>query len=137
MVSLRIIALVFVGLVISLGLFTWWALESGGVAIVETRAPDGSTRSTHVWFVEPDGELWLEAGTPSNPWYLDAQLEPLVSLTADDLYGEFLVETLEHPGARDRIRSLLRSKYGVRDWWVAVLFDTSSAIAVRLVPVTP
>ena len=48
---------------------TWWVLEAGGVAVIETRSPDGMLRSTHVWYAEPDGELWLEAGTPENPWY--------------------------------------------------------------------
>lgn len=96
-------------------LVTWWTLESGGVAIIETRAFDGSIRSTHVWFAEPDGELWLEAGTPSNPWFLDTQREPLVSFTSEVHSGQFIAKPIDIPNAHDRIRSLLRSKYGLRD----------------------
>jgi len=42
---------------------TGWALESGGVAVVETRRPDGSTRSTQVWYGTSKGEPPL-----GDPW---------------------------------------------------------------------
>lgn len=115
-------------------LITWWALESGGVAVLETRAPDGSLRSTHVWFAEPEGEIWLEAGTPENSWYLDVQREPRVSFSSERRTGTFSARPVEEPAGHDRIRALLRQKYGVRDWWIDVLFDTSESVAVRLVP---
>ena len=115
------------------GLFTWWALESGGVAVVRTTAPDGSLRSTHVWYVEPDGALWIEAGTPENPWFVDTQRDPRVAFSAETRSGDYLAQRIERLGARDRIRALLRQKYGIRDWWVGVLFDTSRSIAVELV----
>lgn len=114
--------------------FTWWALESGGVAVLETRAADGSVRKTHVWFVERDGELWIEAGTPENSWWVDVQREPELVFTSPDGSGRFVAERVETPGAHDEIRSRLRTKYGVRDWWVGVLFDTSRSIAVVLRP---
>ena len=58
-------------LAIAFAAITRLALESGGVAIVETHAGDGSIRSTHVWFVEPERELWIEAGSAQNPWFDD------------------------------------------------------------------
>lgn len=36
--------------------------------MVETRDAGGAAHRTHVWFVEAEGELWLEAGTPEYPW---------------------------------------------------------------------
>lgn len=113
--------------------FTWWALESGGVAVIETQAADGSQRETHVWFAEPDGELWLEAGTPANAWYVDVQADPRVGFSADGRTGAYMARPVAEPEGHDRIRSLLREKYGVRDWWIALIFDTSSSVAVRLV----
>ena len=116
------------------GLITWWALESSGVAVLETRAADGSPRSTHVWFAEPNGELWLEAGTPENSWYLDIQRDPLVSFSSLQRSGQYIAQRIQDPGAaHDQIRSLLREKYGVRDWWIGLLFDTSCSVAVQLV----
>jgi len=48
--------LVVVLLLLALVGVTGWALESGGGAVVETRRPDGSTRSTHVWYGTSKGE---------------------------------------------------------------------------------
>lgn len=120
-------------------LFTWWALESSGVAKIETRMPDGSTRSTHVWYAEPDGEIWIEAGTPENAWYVDIQTEPGVTLrrpseAGGEVVGAYVAQTIPGKAAHERIRALLREKYGIRDGWIDTLFDTSRSIAVRLVP---
>jgi hypothetical protein len=112
---------------------TWWALEASGVAIIQTVAPDGSLRETHVWFVEADGELWLEAGTPTNPWYLDIQQNPSLKLRADDLVRNAIARLSSATGAHERIRSLLRQKYGLRDWWVGLLVDSSRSVAVELI----
>ena len=46
------LAVSFVGLAAVTGL----ALESGGVAVLETRAPDGTPRATRVWVAEEDGK---------------------------------------------------------------------------------
>ncbi len=117
-----------------LGATTWWALESGGVAVIETQAPVGTVRSTHVWYAKQEGELWLEAGTPGNPWYLDIQRDPQVSFSSLQQSGQFIAKRVQDPRAHDQIRALLREKYGVRDWWIGLLFDTSRSVAVRLVP---
>ena len=115
---------------------TGWALESGGVAVVETRRPDGSTRSTHVWYAANQGELWLEAGAPENSWFEDIQTSPRVVLRIEGKPGVYVAEPIRDPSGHDQIRRLLREKYGLRDWWVALIFDTSRSVAVRLMPQT-
>jgi hypothetical protein len=115
-------------------LITWWALESSAVAVLQTDAPDGSLRSTRVWFAEPNGELWLEAGTPENAWFLDIQRDPFVSFSSPERSGQYVAKRVQDPRAHDQIRSLLRDKYGYRDWWIGLLFDTSRSVAVQLVP---
>ncbi len=117
-----------------LGATTWWALESGGVAIVETRAPDGSTRATHVWYAEPDGEIWLEAGTPEAAWFEDVRRSAAVTFTANGRSDEYEARPIADASGHIRIRALLREKYGFRDVWVGLLFDTSRSVAVRLTP---
>lgn len=124
------------GLLIAFGATTWWALEAGGVAIIETIAPDGSRRETHVWFVESDDELWLEAGSPKNLWYRDVERDPSLRLRADDLDRETAARPSHEPGQRERIRALLREKYGVRDWWVGLLVDSTQSVAVELIAPT-
>jgi hypothetical protein len=109
---------------------TWLALESGGVAIVETRAPDGATRATHVWFVERDGALWLEAGSPGNGWFTDVQREPRLRVRIGNEIREARAEIV--PEASHDVRAALRAKYGWRDAWVGLLVDSSRSVSVRL-----
>lgn len=122
------------GALLTVAAITAWALESGGVAVIHTRSPDGSRRATHVWTVQHEGELWVEAGTPENAWFRDVQRTPDVEIEVDGMTLLRRAERIEAPAAHDRIRALLREKYGVRDWWVGWFVDTSRSIAVRLVP---
>ncbi len=115
---------------------TVWALESGGVAIVETTRPDGSRRSTHVWYALHEGQTWLEAGTPENAWFRDAGARPDVVLRIDGVSTPCRAEPVTDPSGHATIRGLLREKYGLRDAWIALLFDTSRSVAVRLVPMS-
>ncbi len=114
--------------------FTVWALESSGVAVVETVRPDGSERATHVWYAQRDGVLWLEAGTPENGWFEDAKARPEVVLRIGGVAKPYRAEPIADPSGHATIRALLREKYGLRDAWITLLFDTSRSVAVRLVP---
>jgi hypothetical protein len=125
------------GALVAFVAFTAWVLESGGVAVVDTRAPDGSTRSTHVWYVEPDGQLWLEAGTPDNSWYRDVLRDSTLEFHAEGRSQSYRAEPVLDSAAQARVRSLIREKYGYRDWWVGRFIDSSGSIAVRLEPVSP
>lgn len=123
----------FLGVVAALGLFTWWALESSEVVVVTTKAEDGTTRETHLWFVENHGELWLEAGTPENPWYLDIQRDPRLRLRMEGgPAAEFVARPM--PERSTDVRALLNTKYGVRDRWVGLFVDSAESVAVRLLP---
>jgi hypothetical protein len=77
------VLIVVITLVAAFGATTWWALESGGVAVIETRTPRGTVRSTHVWYTKPTKELWLEAGTPENAWFQDIQQNPVLTFRAN------------------------------------------------------
>ncbi len=126
-----------VGLLVAFAATTWWALESDGVAVIETLARDGSVRSTHVWYAEPDGELWIEAGTPENPWFEDLPRNATLTFTADRRSRPYTATPVDDAAGHARIRALLREKYGVRDWWVGLLVDTTRSVAVRLEPEGP
>jgi hypothetical protein len=88
-----------------------------------------------VWYAEPGGELWLEAGTPENPWFRDIQTTPELGFTSDGRSGRYVAHPVGAADGHRRIRALLREKYGFRDRWVGLLVDTSHSVAVRLVPV--
>lgn len=129
----KILVVAPAALLVAFAATTWWALEASDVAIIETVTPDGSIRETHVWFVEPDGGLWLEAGSPANAWYLDVQQNPTLKLRTEGFVRDTRARPSSEPGTRERIRSLLRQKYGWRDWWVGLLVDSSQSAAVELV----
>lgn len=104
------------------------------MAVIETRTPEGGLRSTRVWYVEPAGELWLEAGTPENPWLQDVRRHPVLTFRAPGRAGRYAARPIDGTVGHERIRSLVREKYGLRDWWVGLLVDTSRSVAVRLAP---
>jgi hypothetical protein len=114
---------------------TWWALEAEGVAILRTSSLDGAPRSTHVWYVRDDGDVLLEAGAPENGWFADVERTPELRIVEPDpLAGRYSAKILANPDGHERIRALLRGKYGWRDRWIGILFDTSRSVAVRLTP---
>ena len=121
------------GAVTALGAFTWWALESSDVVVVTTQTAEGESRDTHVWFVEHQGELWLEAGTPENPWYLDIQRNPELRLQEEGGPAATFVARPMPERSAD-VRALLSRKYAVRDRWVGLFVDSSRSVAVRLLP---
>jgi len=130
---MKIVLGILLGLVVGFAGVTWLALEAGGgVAVVETRAADGSTRSTHVWFVEDGEELWLEAGTPENRWYQDVLREPVVSLVREGRIGRYVAEPTEDRERHRWLRGRLTQKYGWRDRWVSFYVDQERSLAVKL-----
>jgi hypothetical protein len=120
--------------VLLFGAVTWVALESNEVAVLRTRTPDGRFDQTRVWVADADGAALIEAATPERAWYQSLRMHPDVELLRD---GEPLrYRALPEPGpeGRERIRTLLREKYGWADWWVTLLQDTSQSVLVRLEP---
>jgi len=111
---------------------TWWALEWSGVAIVHTVAGDGSPRRTHGWVAEIDGQTWLEAGTPTNGWYLDVLERPSLELEIDGHTRAWIATPVPEATAHQRLREALRARYGLRDRWVEMFVDTTRSVAVRL-----
>jgi 2-iminobutanoate/2-iminopropanoate deaminase len=125
--GLLALALAFAGL-------TWWALEGSDVAVLVTEAPGGAVRETHVWWVAQDGALQVEAATPERAWLAEALASGEVERIRDGRRDRLRVERLDDPAAHERMRALLREKYGLRDIWVGLLQDTSRSVAVRLSP---
>lgn len=122
------------------GAVTLAALEAGPVAVLRTRAADGSERRTHVWFVRDGDELWIESATAERPFYLDLARDPAcVVETRDGLFSPWTTTTataepVPEPGGHARIREMLAARYGWADRWVAMLTDTSGSRAVRFLP---
>jgi hypothetical protein len=126
-------AVLFAG--VAFVLVTWLALEAGDVGVLQTVEPGGVTRETRVWWAAGEGRsLWLEAATPDRPWLLDLRHEGAVVFSRGEDASEWHAALVEGEEARQHVRSLLRAKYGWTDRWVALVQDTSQAVAVRLDP---
>lgn len=115
-----------------LGLVSWYALEGRDVAVLRTRAADGSFEETRVWVAEEGGQLYLEAATPERPWYQSLRLDSEVELMHQGELRRYRAVPQPGPEGHARIRALLRAKYGWADWWVGWLQDTSRSILVHL-----
>lgn len=120
---------------------TLFALESGSVVTVKTSIPEGAPgsdvggeRTTRIWFVQENGQLFLEAGHPDNPWVGDLRGMSSLQLVGQGLDGEYTFEVLDDSADHDRIRQLMRRKYGWRDWWIGLIFDTSRSQLVVIRP---
>jgi len=116
------------------GAVTWIALESNEVAVLRTRTPNGRFEETRVWVADADGAALIEAATPERAWYQSLRMHPDVELLRDGAPLRYRALPETGPEGRDRIRTLLREKYGWADWWVSMLQDTSDSVLVRLEP---
>ncbi len=85
-----------------------------------------------MWFVEREGVLWLEAGTPENPWFVDVGRDPRLGFQSDGRVGRFVARAV--PEQSRAVRDALSAKYGLRDRWVGLFVDASRSVAVRLDP---
>ncbi|HYC54452.1 MAG TPA: nitroreductase/quinone reductase family protein [Candidatus Binatia bacterium] len=119
-------------LVAALAALTVVALEGKDVAVLHTRDSDGIARATRVWIVEEDGAWWVEAAIADRPFYVALQQD--ARLEVEHRGEKFLARAtlMPNPEGHERIRRMLRSKYGWADDYIGLLQDTSNSLAVRL-----
>ncbi|HEY8494405.1 MAG TPA: hypothetical protein VIN04_10960 [Myxococcota bacterium] len=113
---------------------TLYALEGSEVAVLRTRTPDGRFEETRVWVADVDGATLIEAANPERTWYQSLRTHPDVELLRDGQPLRYRALPEPGPEGRQRIRELLREKYGWADWWVSLFQDTSRSVLVRLEP---
>ena len=127
----RALLAAFVVLLLGFITVTYAALEGGGVVTALTVDPaSGEQRKTHIWFVSEGKEVLLEAGAPDSPWVRDLADGSTLTLVGEGIDGRY--DFRIRPGGHDRIRSLMRAKYGWRDEWVELLFDVSHSQLVEI-----
>ena len=124
-------------LAVAFGATTLIALEGRDVAVLHTRDDAGGARRTRVWVAESDGALWVEAATPERGFYRDLLLRPELDVEHGGRAQRMIARPEPGDAGHERIRAMLRDKYGWADRWVALLQDTSRSVAVRLDPAPP
>ena len=108
------------------------ALELGEVVMVETSGVVSSVaRQTHVWFIEIDDKILLEAGNPQNSWVQDLVAGGELRLVGQRLGGGYSY-SLNGPESHQQIRDLMRAKYGWRGWWISLIIDTTESTMIEI-----
>jgi hypothetical protein len=130
---MRVLAALATAAVLFAGV-TWLALEGNEVAVLRTRTPEGGFEETRVWVADANGDAFIEAATPERAWYQSLRMHPDVELLRDGEPFRYRASPEPGPEGRERIRALLREKYGWADWWVTLLQDTSDSVLIRLEP---
>ena len=132
---LKILVTVFVAMVFGFAGVTYVALESGDVLEVETSSENQSSpRMTHIWFVHTNEGIFLEAGNPQNPWVQDLTQNKTIRLVGDGIDGEYSFRLSEDQSAHEKIRSLMREKYGWRDFWISAIFNVDESAMLEVFP---
>jgi len=121
------------GIILTMLAITYIALEQSDVLVVETFDKSlQQPRYTHIWYVEIEGQIYLEAGHPQNPWVQDLENGHTLAIQGANLDGWYAFTIGNLDEEHQKIRALMRKKYGWRDWWVALLFDTSRSQLITL-----
>jgi hypothetical protein len=128
-----VVAALFV-LALGLGLVTLFAVEGQEVVVLRTRTPAGEVRRTRIWVAEDDGVVWIEAADPKRKFYADLRADPDAELERGGEIHRYRATPEPGPEGHEKIRNLLRRKYGWADRWVGAIVDTSNSVAIRLDP---
>ena len=125
---------------LALGLFgllaatTLVALEGEEVIVLRTFGPQGDVHESRLWVADDATGTWIEVADEHKEFYGRMLRNPDVEVVRGGEARRYRALPDPTREGHDRIRALLAQKYGIADWWIGVLVDTSSSIAVRLVP---
>ena len=113
---------------------TLYALEGHEVVVLRTTGDRGAPRETRVWIADEGDHAWIEAATPEREFYRDLLARPEAELVRGGTTAHVRAEPVPGREPHARLRALLRAKYGIADWWIGLLQDTSRSVAVRVAP---
>ena len=108
------------------------ALEGREVVVVETTDGQGRTHRTRTWVADDDAGIWIEAANPARPFVADLRRSSALVLERGGVRRTCRAELVPNPEGHERIRRLLRARYGWADRWIGLLTDTSASVAVKL-----
>jgi hypothetical protein len=123
---------VAVAAAVAFALVTALALEGREVVVLETTDAGGAARRTRTWIADDAGSAWVEAANPDRPFLVDVRRDPTLVLERHGARRECRAEVQPNPEGHERIRRLLRDRYGWADRWIGLVADTTHSLAVRL-----
>ena len=127
----RVLVAVVLG-VVAFGIVTLIALEGREVVVVETADGAGSTHRTRTWIADDEDGTWIEAANPARPFVADVRRSPTLVLERGGVRRTCRAELVPNPDGHERVRRLLRDRYGWADCWIGLVADTRESLAVRV-----
>jgi hypothetical protein len=127
----RVLAAVLVGGLVFAAV-TLIALESREVVVVETAGGEGSTHRTRTWIADDEDGAWIEAANPERSFVADLRRSATLVLERGGIRRTCRAELVPNPGGHERVRRLLRDRYGWADRWIGLVADTRASLAVRV-----
>ena len=132
MLALVAIALVLIGFPMTAMILS----ELDEVVVIKNRAPSGETETTRIWIVDgPDGAAWIRAADDKRWAELTRQVDR-VEIRRNGSWQSYLVQEIPGELARTRVNTAMRAKYGLADWMIEQMRDTSRAIPFRVTRAT-
>ncbi len=131
---MRTLLALAIAVLLLFGAVTLYALEGHEVVVLRTAGEHRTPRETRVWIVDEGDHAWIEAATPERDFYRDLLARPEAELIRGGATARVRAEPVPGPEPHGHLRALLRAKYGLADWWVGLLQDTSRSVAVRIAP---
>lgn len=124
----RLLGVVVVGS-LAFAAVTLVALEGREEVVVET---GGGAHRTRTWIADDADGTWIEAANPERPFVADLRRSPTLVLDRGGVRRTCRAELVGNPEGHDRVRRLLRDRYGWADSWIGLLADTRASLAVRV-----
>jgi hypothetical protein len=116
---------------VAFGVTTVIALEGQEVVVVRTIDERGQVHDTRTWVAEDAQAIWIEAATPARPFAQDIARTGQAEIVRAGAVRRCAADIVANPEGHQHIRTLLARKYGWADWWIGLLQDTSTSVAVR------
>jgi hypothetical protein len=108
------------------------ALEGREVVVVETTGGDGAMHRTRTWVADDADGTWIEAANPERPFVADLGRSTTLVLERGGVRRSCRAEVVPNPAGHERVRRLLRDRYGWADCWIGMVADTHASLAVRV-----
>src|SRR5262245_48914136 len=120
-----------------LAVFAVYAISEIGpeVVTVETFAKNGQAIPTRLWVVDAAGHPWLRASVDGSEWLRRLEAQPRVIMHRVTDVREFTAVPVRDDAAVDKVETLMRSKYGLRDWILSWIRPEGHSVAIRLDPI--
>jgi hypothetical protein len=110
-------------------------LREGEVATLTTLDAAGRPLESELWIVEPEGALFLRAGSEHEHWLEHVRAAPEAVLERAGRERRVRAVPSDDPQVRAAVNRAMAEKYGLLDRLWGALRDPSRSVPVRLDPI--